>query len=221
MKKIIVSIMMAALCLSAVGQEVKDSLWEGDEDFSLELGDSKWEVGLQASALYNYSLNTPAGMSTSGFGLELVPIELRWNGWKSGFFTIGLVDMFFDWQYLATDMRFDSTVSPIAIVPTRGKGSRFNFGVGVPVGISQNFGKFGVSLTAIPGIGFYSYNNTYDENNYHIEETFYPRSNRYNFQLDVKMGLWYGNFGLLFRYSPMKSVDFNTTILSVGLSIRS
>ena len=221
MKKIIVSIMMAALCLSAMGQDIKDSVWEGD-DLNLEIGDSKWEVGFQASFMYNYSLDTPEGMTPSGFGLEILPLELRWNGWNSGFITLGLVDMFFDWQYLATDMRFDSTVSPVGIKATaHGNGKRFNFGIGLPVGISQNFGKFGISLAAIPGVGFYSYSNNYDENNYHIEETFYPRSNRYNFQLDVKMGLWYGNFGLVFRYSPMKSVDFNTTILSVGLSLRS
>lgn len=221
MKKIIVSILMAALCLSAAGQQVKDSLWNGDEELSMELGDSQWEVGLQASFMYNYSLNAPAGMSPSGFGLELMPIEMRWKGWKGGFVSVGILDMFFDWQFLQKGNIF-STLAPGSIVAEMGEGRRFNFGIGFPVGISQQFGKdFGISLSAVPGLGFYSYNNKVDNENIHSEQNFYPKNNRYKFQLDLKAIIWYSDFGIIVRYSPLRAVDVNTNILSVGIALRS
>ena len=222
MKKIIVSIMMAVICLSAVGQEVKDSAWNDNDDISLELGDSKWEVGIQASFMYNYSLGAPEGMVHSGFGMELMPVEMRWKGWNKGYVTVGILDMFFDWQFLQRGNAF-STVVPGAIDPVVGSVSnRFNFGIGFPIGISQQFGKdFGISLAAVPGMGFYNYSNDVDNDDIHLEQSFYPKKNRYNFQLDVKACIWYGDFGVIVRYCPLKAKDVNTTILSVGLTFRS
>ena len=220
MKKIIVSVMMAAICLSAAGQDIKDSEW-GKEDLNLELGDSKWEIGIQIGFMYNYSIGAPEGMSPSGLGMELTPIEMRWNGWKGGYITVGILDMFFDWQFLQSGYNF-STITPGEIIPVMGKGTRFNFGIGFPVGISQNFGKdFGISIAAVPALGFYNYRNTSDDNNFHIKSSFYPKKDRYKFQLDVKANIWYGNIGVVVRYSPFKAVDVNTNILSVGIAFRS
>lgn len=221
MKKIIVSVMMAALCLGAMGQDIKDSVWKGDEDLSLGLGDSKWEVGLQASFMYNYSLNAPAGMSPSGLGLELMPIEMRWNGWKGGYVSVGILDMFFDWQFLQKGCIFSSVV-PGGIENEMGSGSRFNFGIGFPVGISQQFGKdFGISLAAVPCLGIHNYRNKYDTETIHKQESFYPKQGRHTFQLNLKAIIWYSDFGIIVRYNPFKASDINTTILSVGITLRS
>lgn len=220
MKKIFVMILLAAATLSAAGQNAKDPLW--DDDMSFDLGDSNWEVGLTASFMYNYSLNAPAGLSPSGFGMELAPIEMRWNGWKGGTLTVGILDMFFDWQFLQKGNRFsDVVLGRIDPLPDS-KGSRFNFGIGFPLGIGQQFSKnFGLSLAVVPGVGLYSYKNTTDSADFHYDENFFPKKDRVHFQLDVKATIWYGDFGIIVRYNPLPAKDIRTTTLSVGISFRS
>lgn len=220
MKKILVSLMMAAVCFTAMGQDLNNDLL--NDDLSFEFGDSKWEGGAEVAFLYNASFNAPAGMSLSGFGMEIMPFEMRWKGWKGGALTLGILDMFFDWQFLQKGNSFsDVTLGQIVAVPDS-DGSRFNFGLGFPVGINQQFSKdFGISLAAIPGVGWYTYNNTYDNDDFHKEASFYPKNGRVHFQLDLKAVIWYGDFGVMVRYNPLKAKDINTTILSVGLVFHS
>lgn len=220
MKKIIATLLMATACLCAMGQNNQDSPWEDDNSFSF--GNSKWEGGVSAAFMYNFSLGAPKGMSPSGFGMELAPMEMRWKGWNRGYVTVGILDMYFDWQLLQKGNRFSvTTPGEIASFPS-GRGNRFNFGLGFPIGISHQFGSdFGLSVAVTPGVGWYRYVNEYDDDNFHHQESFYPKEKRVHFQLDVKAIIWYSEFGVVVRYNPLPAKDVNTTILSVGLAFRS
>lgn len=220
MKKIIATLLMAAACLTAMGQNLNDSLLDDDNSFSF--GNSKWEGGVSIAFMYNFAMGAPKGMSPSGFGMEIAPVEMRWNGWNGGYVTVGILDMFFDWQFLQKGNRFSVLVPGEITDFGTGTGTRFNFGLGFPIGISHQFGKdFGLSLAATPGVGWYRYSNNYDDENFHHQESFYPKENRVHFQLDVKAIIWYSDFGVIVRYNPLKAKDINTTILSVGIAFRS
>lgn len=225
MKKFIVTLMLAAACTCAFGQSIKDSMWDKDKDLNVQLGDSKWEMCPTMGITYNYSFNTPAGLDNSGLGLDLSLFELQWQGWKGGSITLGILDCIMDWQYLQKSFRFTPETSPVLIAGVndgRSKGSRFDVSFGFPVGINQQFGRdFGISLIAVPGIGFYTYKNNYVANGVQHKDTLYPTSGRTSFHLHLKATIWYSNFGVVVRYQPLASKDMNTTILSVGIALRS
>ena len=220
MKKVLVTLMLAAACFAAMAQDVKDSLWDEDEKISVQLGQSKWELSPVLGATYNYSLRAPEGLSNSGWGLDLSLLEMHWNGWKGGALTLGILDVNFDWQYLLKGQAFDGKggIGPAL----DGRGHRTDFTFGFPVGINQQFGsKFGISLIAVPGIGFYTYRNKYIKDDIRHVDTLYPTKGRVGFRLNLKGILWYGDFGVVIRYQPIPSPDLNTNLLSVGFALRS
>ena len=220
MKKIIVSVMMAAICLSAAGQDIKDSVWEDDNNMNVQIGESKWELSPVIGATYNYSLNAPEGLSNSGWGLDLDLLEMQWNGWKGGSITLGILDFNIDWQYLLKGQAFDGKGGILPALD--GKGHRADFSFGFPVGINQQFGRnFGISLIAVPGIGFYTYRNVNIVDGVRHLDTLYPTSGRVGFRLNLKGIIWYDDFGIVFRYQPLASKDMGTTVLSVGFALRS
>lgn len=222
MKRIIVTLMLAAACTCAMAQSIKDSLWDSDKDINVKIGDSKWEVNPTFGFTYNYSFNAPAGLSNSGWGMDFSLFEMQWNGWKSGSITLGIFDFMIDFQFLQKGFAFDGlTVGGIALA-NEGKGHRTDFTFGFPVGINQQFGKdFGISLLAVPGFGVYTYKNSYNANGFRHNDTLSPRNQRVGFRLDLKATIWYGDFGVLVRYQPLATQDMNTTVLSVGIAFRS
>ena len=222
MKKIFVTLMLAAACTCAMAQSIKDSLWDDDKDLNVQIGDSKWEMSPTFGFTYNYSFNAPAGLSNSGWGMDISLLEMQWKGWKSGSITLGIFDFMVDFQFLAKGFAFDG-ISVGGIIPANeGKGHRTDFTFGFPVGINQQFGRdFGISLIAVPGIGFYTYKNNYVANGVQHKDTLYPTSGRTSFHLHLKATIWYSNFGVIVRYQPLASKDMNTTTLSVGIALRS
>ena len=226
MKRIIVSLLLAAACTCAFGQSIKDSLWDNeDKDLNMKIGDSKWELSPTMGFTYNYTLDAPAGLNNSGFGVDISLFELQWKGWNSGSITLGFLDCIMDWQFLQKGFRFTPETAPLMITGVndgRSSGNRFDVSFGFPVGINQQFGRdLGISLIAVPGIGFYTYKNDYVSNGVHHEDVLYPTSGRIGFRLNLKATIWYGDFGVLVRYQPLASKDMNTTILSVGFALRS
>ena len=218
MRRFFTVLLLAAVCTAAMGQGVKDSLW-GDVE-KPRLGNSKWDMGATMSFMYNHTLNAPSGLSNSGFGMEIAPLEMQWKGWRGGAITLGILDMMFDWQYLVKGHMF-ADVSGLITPATDGKGSRFDFTLGFPVGLSQQFSRnFGISLEAIPGMGLYSYKNEYIALGARHKDRFYPLDKRVGFRLNLKATLWYDDFGVVFRYQPLASPDLNTTMFSVGISFR-
>ena len=214
--------MLAAACTCAFGQSIKDSLWDDHKDLNVKIGESKWEVNPTFGFTYNYSFNAPAGLSNSGWGMDFSVLEMQWNGWKGGAITLGIFDFIVDFQFLQKGFAFDGLTAGGIMLANEGKGQRTDFSFGFPVGINQNFGEdFGISLVAVPGIGFYTYKNNYNDAGFHHSDTLYPRSNRTSFSLDLKATIWYGNFGVLVRYQPLATKDMNTTVLSVGIALRS
>ena len=147
---------------------------------------------------------------------------MQWNGWKNGSITLGLFDFIVDFQFLLKGFAFDG-IMPGGIMPANeGKAQRTDFSFGFPVGINQQFGKdFGISLIAVPGIGFYTYKNNYNDSGFHHSDSLYPREKRVGFSLDLKATLWYGSVGVLVRYQPLAARDMNFTVLSAGIAIRS
>ena len=222
MKRIIVTLMLAAACTCAMAQSIKDSLWDNDKDINVKIGDSKWEVNPTFGFTYNYSFNAPNGLSNSGWGMDFSLIEMQWNGWKSGSITLGIFDFMIDFQFLQKGFAFDGITVGGITPANEGKGHRTDFTFGFPVGINQQFGKdFGISLLAVPGFGVYTYKNNYYANGFRHNDTMSPRNKSVGFRLDLKATLWYGDFGVLVRYQPLATQDMNTTVLSVGIAFRS
>jgi opacity protein-like surface antigen len=218
MRKFLSILVLAAACTGAMAQNVKDSIWE-----DTKLGDSKWEWGITIAPTYNYNFNTPAGLSNSGFGLDLSIMEMQWHGWKGGALTLGILDMIFDWQYLHKGFRFTPDEASLisSVNDGRSKGSRADSFFGFPIGISQQFSKdFGISLVAAPGVGIYSYRNDYVLGGIHHNDKLYPVQNRAGFRLNLKAIIWYSDFGVIVRYQPLASKDMNTTTLSIGIAFR-
>ena len=209
MKKILTTLLLGTLCMSAFAQKFEDPF-----------KDTKWDMGFQWNFFYNHSFNAPDGLSPSGFGFEIMPVEMKWKGWNHGSLSIGILDLFFDWQYLQKGFAF--TGSEGTIVPfTSGKGQRFDLTLGFPVGINHQFAKdFGISLSAVPGIGFYSYHNSYDFDGVRHKETLYPVKGHVGFRLNLKAVIWYSDLGVVLRYQPIVSRDMGTTMLSVGIAFR-
>lgn len=222
MRKLFTTLLLAAACTGAMAQTVKDSIWE---DRDIKIGASKWEVGVTFGATYNYNFKAPAGLSNSGFGLDLSLLEMQWHGWKGGSLTLGILDIIFDWQYLQKSYRFTPELAPDNLITGvndgRSKGDRFDVFFGFPIGFNQQFSKdFGISLVAAPGIGIYSYHNDYVLGGIHHNDKLYPTSGRTGFRLNLKAIIWYSDFGVIVRYQPLPSKDMGTTTLSVGIAIR-
>ncbi len=219
MHKFFTVLLLSLACTGAMGQ-VKDSLWDNEKkDLKIDMGDSKWDLGISFGATYNYSFNAPSGLSNSGWGLDLSLLEMRWNGWNSGSITMGILDLMFDWQYMQKGNKFSNV--GVITPASDGKGYRNDFTIGFPVGINQQFGKdFGISLQAVPGIGLYGYQNEFVENGMRHRDYLYPDKGRVGFRLNLKATIWYSDFGVLVRYNPLASKDFGTTILSVGIAFR-
>ena len=218
MRKFFTVLFLCAVSTAALGQGIKDSLW-GDVE-KPDFGNSKWDVGVTLSFTYNHTLNAPSGLSSSGFGLEIAPVEMQWKGWRGGAITLGILDLFFDWQYLVKGHSFADVKGNI-IPTTDGKGDRFDFSLGFPVGLSQQFSdKFGISISAVPGMGMYRYKNEYTTPDARHKDKFSPLEKRAGFRLNLKATLWYDDFGVVFRYQPLASPDLNTTMFSVGISFR-
>lgn len=209
MKKILATLLLFAACTGAFAQKFEDPF-----------KDSKWDLGFQTGFTYNHSFNAPEGLSASGFGMEVMPIEMQWKGWKGGSLSIGILDMFFDWQYLQKGYTLTGFEGGIFLYGD-GKAHRFDLTLGFPVGINQQFGKdFGISLSAVPGVGFYSYHNQYEMAGVRHKETLYPTNGHVGFRLDIKAVIWYSDFGVVVRYQPIASKDMGTTLLSVGITFR-
>ena len=220
MKKIFAVLLLAAACTGAMAQDAKDSIWNEDKEINVKIGDSKWEISPVLGATYNYSFNAPYGLSNSGWGLDLSLLEMQWNGWKNGSLTLGILDVNFDWQYLQKGNKFDGLggINPAL----DGKGCRADFTFGFPVGINQQFGKnFGISLIAVPGVGFFTYRNEYIAAGVHHKDLLYPTNDRVSFRLNLKAIIWYDDFGVMLRYQPLASSDLKTNIFSVGIALRS
>lgn len=218
MRKILSILVLAAACTGAMAQNIKDSLWD-----DTKIGDSKWEWGITVAPTYNYNFNAPAGMSNSGFGLDLSLLEMQWHGWKGGAITLGIFDFILDWQYLQKGYRFTPGERYLitGVNDGRSKGIRPDVFFGFPVGFSQQFGKdFGISLVAVPGVGIHSYHNDYVLDGIHHNDKMFPVQNRAGFRLNLKAIIWYSDIGVIVRYQPLASKDLNTTTLSVGIAIR-
>lgn len=219
MRKLFTTLLLAAACTCAMAQTVKDSIWD---DTDIKIANSNWEVGVTFGLTYNYNFNAPAGLSNSGFGLDLSLFEMQWHGWKGGFLTVGILDLMFDWQYLQKGNAFDGQGNIGGGFIKDAKGHRSNVIFGFPLAFNQQFSKdFGITVAAVPGFDFYSYRNEYlDMTNVQHKETLYPTKNRVGFHLDLKAILWYSDFGIMVRYQPIPSKDLGTTTLSVGIAIR-
>ena len=219
MRKLFTTLLLAAACTCAMAQTLKDSIWD---DKDIKFGTSNWEMGVTFAATYNYNFGAPAGMSNSGFGLDLSLLEMQWHGWKGGFLTVGVLDIIFDWQYLLKGYAVDGAGNIGGGLINDAKGHRTNVAFGFPLGFNQQFSKdFGISLVVVPGVDIYSYRNEYnDVAGVHHKEILYPNKNRAGFHLDLKAILWYSDFGVIVRYQPLPSKDMGTTTLSVGIAIR-
>ena len=191
MKKFLTTLLLSAVCLSAFAQKIEDPF-----------KDTKWDLGFQMNFFYNHSFKAPEGLSPSGFGFEVMPIEMQWKGWKGGSLSVGILDMYFDWQYLNKGYNFTGYAGEILPVIS-GKGQRFDLTLGFPLGFNHQFSKdFGISLSAVPGIGFYS-----------VGTEAWMVTN-------LKAVIWYSDFGVVLRYQPIASKDMGTTMLSVGIAFR-
>lgn len=209
MKKFLTILLLSAACFSAFAQKFEDPF-----------KDSKWDLGFQANFFYNYGFKAPEGLSASGFGFEIMPIEMKWQGWKGGSFSIGILDMYFDWQYLRKGYAF-SGAEGVILPSVEGKGHRFDLTLGFPLGVNHQFARdFGISLSAVPGIGIYSYHNKFEKDGVMHKEALYPAKGHVGFRLDLKAIVWYHDMGIVLRYQPVASKDMGTTILSVGIAFR-
>lgn len=218
MRRIFTTILLSLAFVGAMGQ-TKDSIW--GEKTKIDFGDTKWDMDFNMSFTYNYSLNAPTGISSSGFGWDFEPIMLKWKGWESGALTCGILDIILDWQYLEKGYRFSDVATGSTFQYTDGKGDRLNVFFGLPVGITQQLGgKWGIGLEAVPGIGIHSYHNDYYLGDTRHYDSFYPTKNRVAFNLHLKATVWYDDMGLVFRYQPLKYKDIETTMLSIGIAFR-
>ena len=209
MKKFLTILVLSAVSMSAFAQKFEDPF-----------KDTKWDMGFQWNFFYNHSFNAPDGLSPSGFGFEIMPIEMKWQGWKGGSFSIGILDMYFDWQYLRKGYAF-SGAEGVILPSVEGKGHRFDLTLGFPLGVNHQFARdFGISLSAVPGIGFYSYHNRFEQDGVMHKETVYPTRNHVGFRLNLKAVIWYSDLGVVLRYQPIVSGDMGTTMLSVGIAFR-
>jgi len=209
MKKILTILVLSAVSMSAFAQKFEDPFRE-----------TRWDLDFQSSFFYNHGLNAPERVSPSGFGFEIMPIEMKWRGWKGGSLSIGILDMFFDWQYLQRGYGF--TGAEGVILPAgEGKAHRFDLTLGFPLGFNHQFARsFGISLSAVPGIGFYSYHNRFEQDGVMHKETVYPTRSHVGFRLNLKATVWYHDMGVVLRYQPIASGDMGTRFLSVGIAFR-
>lgn len=212
MRKLFATLLLAGVCMGALAQS------NPANDL---LEDSKWKVGAQFGFMYNYNQTNVKGLNTSGFGLEIAPIVMSYQAWNGGSFTIGLLDMFFDFQYLLNGNRF---VAGATIIPIDGaKGNLCDISFSVPVGINQQFNEdWGISLTAAAGIGIVNYHSTYTEGDFRHTDSFHDTKNRVGFRLDLKANIWYQDLGLVVRYRPIaaKNNPYGANIISGGIAFR-
>ena len=225
MRKLFTVLMLASVCMSAAAKsDVFDFDVDKDVNISVFDKDSKWDLGLQIGFLYNYNKNTDLDLRRSGFGFELNILELRYQAWKTGYLTFGILNIYFDNQYLYKGKKFTSAG---IINATDGEGHLCDYSFSIPVGVTQKLGrKVGVSLYVLPGIGLVNYVSSYMDDSTTVrirhKDTIYDVDNRVDFRLDMKGVLWYGDLGLELRYRPVKAKNnwYATNIFSVGAVIR-
>lgn len=215
MRKLFATLLLAGVCMGAMAQSAPAN------PANELLEHSKWKVGAQFSFMYNYNQTNVNGLNNSGFGLEIAPIVLSYEAWRGGSFTIGLLDMFFDFQYLFSGNRF---FLGTGIIPVDGaKGNLRDISFSVPVGINQRLDEnWGISLTAAAGIGIVNYSSTYREGDFKHTDSFHDTKNRVGFRLDLKANIWYQDLGLVVRYRPIaaKNNPYGSNIISGGLALR-
>lgn len=212
MRKIFATLLLAAACVSAMAQT---------NPANELLEDSKWKVGAQFGFMYNFNATNVDGLNTSGFGLEIAPIVMRYEAWTGGSFTLGLLDMFFDFQYLIKGNRFVDGTLILPVKDAKGRISDISFSI--PVGINQQFNEdWGISLTAAAGIGIVNFSSEYTDASYKHTDSFFNKENRVGFRLDLKANIWYQDLGLVVRYRPIaaKNNPYGANIISGGIAFR-
>ena len=210
MKKLLISLLAAAICLGA----------------SAGKKDVRWDFGAYAALSYNASFPLPGRMVTSGLGFDLSLINFKIYAAPGTALSVGILDFMADFHYLRRGSMFLSDgVAARAIDDARSKAHIGDFSFSFPLGITQKFnGYWSASFFVAPGVGFISYNNDYIEGETRHRDTFYPTRGRTGFRLDVKAAVWYQDIGLVVRYRPVafRTVENgqNLQTFSIGLAVR-
>ena len=145
----------------------------------------EWSPSGWTAVTYNYYLNVPDGMLSSGVGLDFCLFEYQINPHSNTIFSVGLLDFIFDWRFLKTDLQFadDGSVGPIQIKDANA--TLFDLGFSFPIGITQRLGRnISASLFAAPGIAWVNYRNTYSTDLVKHSDTFTARKGGTGFRLD-------------------------------------
>lgn len=210
MRKLFILLFAALPCFTAIAQENDGKEWSP----------SGW-----SAVTYNYYLNVPDGMLSSGVGLDFCLFEYQINPHSNTIFSVGLLDFIFDWRFLKTDLQFadDGSVGPIQIKDANA--TLFDLGFSFPIGITQRLGRnISASLFAAPGIAWVNYRNTYSTDLVKHSDTFTARKGGAGFRLDVKAAVWFDFGGVFLRYQPIaftpKGQEKKVQTISAGLAFR-
>jgi len=213
MKKIFLLLPLAAVCLSAGAQEPDH--WNTAHVNHIDF-------------MYNYSFQTPEGMSASGWGLDfpLYEIQFTTNNGDSQF-TFGVVDFNFDFNFLKKGNLFDDdgTIFTPPASYSKTEAVLTAIGITVPVGYTHRFGdSWGASVSVAPGIDLGRYRNSFTYDEIRHDDDFYKTTGRMGFRLDAKLSVWYEGVGLVVRYRPFsylnQTLHTQSGLLSAGVTLR-
>lgn len=221
MKKVFALMAAFSICFGAFAQESSilddwsDQIESREDDFLSSFAYTNFT--------YNNFLGAPEGVNRNGWGINFSVLHIGFNPWKNGRFTLGLMDMSFDFGYLLPGYNYASLDKSIALAPTvlDSKSNIVNFAYTFPVGYIHKFGKsdWSAAILVSPGIGWDRYRNQWVSNNVRYEEDLrIDRGGNY-FRLDVKAMIWYNYVGVVARYCFPKGFQ-GPGVVSAGISFR-
>lgn len=221
MKKVFAILAAIGLCFGAFAQESK--ILEDWEDQIESREDDFLSSFSYTNFTYNHNLAAPAGYNASGWGLNFSTLHIGFNPWKNGRFTLGLMEMSFDFGFLKPGFNFVANNDAIeaAATPLEIKSNYANIAYTFPLGYIQKFGdsKWSAAILASPGFGWDTYKNDWVSNNIrHTDKLRINRGGGY-FHLDVKAMVWYDYVGFVARYCFPKGFQ-GPGIVSAGISLR-
>ena len=221
MKKVFAFLAAIGLCFGAFAQESKilddweDQIESREDDFLSSFSYTNFT--------YNNFLGAGEGVNHNGWGLNFSALHIGFNPWKNGRFTLGLLEMSFDFGFLKPGYSFAVINNAIEVRPSvvESKNNYTNIAYTFPLGYIQKFGdsKWSAAILASPGFGWDTYKNDWVSDNIrHTENLRINRGGGY-FHLDVKAMIWYDYVGFVARYAFPKGFQ-GPGIVSAGISLR-
>lgn len=213
MKKLFAYLILTSVCCAAFAQDENDS-------------DSRWSVGtVDSFLLYNYNIGIPEGMQGNGYGMDFNLLDVRYNAWRGGNISLGVLDLSLNYCYPDKGLSFNPDGTILRVASDNVKKSYLNdISFTFPIGISQEFGssKLGFSLYVAPGFGWASYYNDIVTDGIRTKVTYSRVKEKIEFRLQAKAVFWYDDLGVMLRYCPLAVAGENgpRQSFSIGLCIK-